>query len=395
MSSAFIPYARQSIDSSDITAVSESLKNEMITRGPLVEQFEKAVAEYCGAKYAVAFSSASTALLGAYQAAQTNQRDRIICTPNTFVTSVSSGLYANATPTFVDIDLDNGAFNIDHVLYTLEKPSTQGKSIIVPVHFAGIAVDMQRLDDNLQDPNTIIIEDAAHAIGSRYKDGQRVGSCAWSHMTVFSFHPAKTMTTGEGGIVTTNDDELYNRLKCMRNSGIERQPERMEAAPKPWYYEVQELSSNFNMTEFQAALGISQLNRLDSFVEKRRQLTAVYRERLGSCRHIRLFNPSYDVDTCYHLFVAQINFAVCKTTREQVMRALHSEGIGTQVHYIPVYRHPYMQKICGQIEAYFPAMEEYYAKALTLPLYFDLTSEQVHKICDRLLKILKIPYTLK
>lgn len=389
MSDEFIPYARQSINASDLQGVNEALNSPMITRGPNVEKFEQAIASYCGATYGVAFNSGSTALLAACHAAKVNSFDRLISTPNTFVATIGSAVQYGATPKFMDIDPLTGNINLKQIEYTLEQPYSRGRPIIIPVHFSGIPVDVEAIDNSLKDPDAIIIEDAAHAIGSCYKDGKRVGSCAHSQMTMFSFHPAKTITTCEGGMVTTNDEQLYRNLMRYRNNGIERDPRYLENKPAPWYYEVKELTNNTNFTEFQGALGLSQLARIDEFAAKRRQLVTLYRKLLKGIPHITLFTDEYDSRTVFHLFVVQIDFTAFSTTREEVMEALKRQGIGTQVHYIPVYSHPYFRKMCGDISSYFPEMESYYAKALSLPLYYDLTFSQVEKVVEILLSILK------
>lgn len=389
MTDEFIPYARQSINASDLQSVSAALNSPLITRGPYVEKFEQSIADYCGATYAVAFNSGSTALLAACYAVKVNAFDRLISTPNTFVATIGSAVQFGATPKFLDIEPLTGNINLKQIEYTLEQPYSRGRPIIAPVHFAGIPVDVAAIDEALKDPEAIIIEDGCHALGSCYKSGKRVGSCEHSQMTIFSFHPAKTITTGEGGMVTTNDEQLYRNLKLYRNNGIERSSDYLENSPKPWYYEVQELTNNTHLTELQAALGLSQLDRLDAFISKRRQLVALYRKLLKGAPHLTLFTDEYDHRTAFHLFVVQIDFAAYHTTREHVMEALAAQGIGTQVHYIPVYSHPHFRRMCGDISDYFPAMEDYYAKALSLPLYFDLTFEQVERVADTLLKTLK------
>lgn len=384
-----IPYAKQSIDDNDRQNVVEALNQDFITRGPKVEAFEKAIASYCGAQYAVAFNSGTTALFACCYAAQVNQFDRLIVSPNTFVASV--GCAAGATPVFVDIERTTGNFNLEQVNFTLQKPFSRGRPVIMAVHFAGRPVDMQKLDLSICHPDAIVIEDAAHAIGSEYPSGEKVGSCAFSHMTMFSFHPAKTITTGEGGMVTTNDPELYHRLLAYRNNGIEREqrylvnPHAKEAVE---YYEVQDITGNFHMTDMQAALGLSQLARIDKFIDKRRKVVRHYRHLLKDARHIMLFDESQDPKIAPHLFVVQIDYAKCKTTREKVMARLKEKGIGTQVHYIPVYRHPYYMKRCGDIREYFPETEKYYEQALSLPLYYDLDLKDVERVCQELKNII-------
>jgi dTDP-4-amino-4,6-dideoxygalactose transaminase len=385
----FLPYAKQHISKEDLEAVQSALSQPIITRGPLVEAFEKEFTDFCGAKYAVAFNNASAALAAAYHAANVGPNDRVITTPNSFVASISPAIEHSARPIFVDIDRNTGNLNLEHALLNINQLQSKGKAIAVPVHFSGIPVDIQALDAQIANHQTIIIEDAAHALGSCYKDGTKVGACTWSHMTVFSFHPAKTITTGEGGIVTTNDPHLYHQLKCARGNGIERDPHHLSQQPYPGYYEVKFLSGNYNFTEMQAALGLSQLKQLPQFVEKRQQLMELYRHKLSSIEHVRLFSVPANVTIGYHLCVVQIDFAACKTTRKAVMEELYSLGIGTQVHYIPLYRHPFFMRVAGDISEYFPEMEGYYAEALSLPLYYDLSEEDVDRVVSSLKKVLR------
>lgn len=363
-----IPYAHQSINDHDIQAAAETLKGNWITRSEKVEAFEKAVASYCGAAYAVAFNSASTALQAAYHAANLSSTDRVITTPNSYIASCAAPFQKNANVIFLDIDPRTGNLDLEQAVENINLSHSRGRTLFVPVHFAGVAFDMQSLDSKIKDPDLIVIEDAAHALGSYYPDGQtKVGSCQWSQMTVFSFHPAKTITTGEGGMVTTNDPTLFEKLKLFRNNGIRRL--------NTWEYDIEELSSNYNFTEFQAALGLSQLQRIDTFIEKRQALVRAYREKLS---HLTLFTPEFDHLTAPHLFVIQADFK--KKSRLQVMTELQSQGIGTQIHYTPIYRFTFFTKTRGDISPYFPQMEQYYSKALTLPLYYDLTLEDLDKI---------------
>lgn len=378
----FIPYAKQSITPEDIGQVADALKQELITRGPLVEAFEKALADYCGAAYAVAFNSGTSALHAAYFAADIGPYDRCLTTPNTFIATAGAAVARKAHPIFIDIDRSTGNLDINQLAYNLEDHPSRGKTVILPVHFSGIAMDIERIDAAIIDPWAVIIEDAAHALGSQYKNGMKVGSCAWSQMTMFSFHPAKQITTGEGGMVTTNDPELVYRLKLFRDNGIER-------TDIPGYYAVHDLTGNFHMTDFQAALGLSQLQRLDQIVEKRRQLIKAYREELKDVPHLKMLSEENDAETSFHLCVTQIDFAAYKKSRENVMRKLKEKGIGTQVHYIPLYRHPVFAKTMGDISEYFPQTEGYYAQELSLPLFKDLTFEEVKYVCDTLKTCLK------
>jgi UDP-4-amino-4,6-dideoxy-L-N-acetyl-beta-L-altrosamine transaminase len=388
----FIPYAHQSINEDDIQAVSRALSAELITRGPYVQEFEKTIADYCGVTYAVAFNSGSTALIAACHALQIGPHDRLISTPNTFATTVSAAMRYGAKPTFIDIDLETGNLDLDQLeTFLKDKHFSRGRTLILPVDFAGIPVDMQKLDSLIRDPNTIVIEDAAHALGSTYKDGKKVGSCSWSDLTIFSFHPAKTITTGEGGMVTTNDPEIYRRLLLFRNNCIERDKDHLKGNLSNFYegyYEVVDMTSNYHMTEFQAALGLSQFKRLNQFIEKRRALIQKYRELFKDYPGIKLFSDSSDMRTAFHLCVAQIDFGSYKIKRAEVMAKLKEQGIGTQVHYIPVYHHPFFNKHEEDLGEQFPNMEKYYSQALSLPLYYDLKMEAVEFVVDTLKRIL-------
>lgn len=385
----FLPYAKPSIDKTDIEEVTKALRSDIITRGPYVEAFEKAIADYCNVNFAVAFNSGTSALMASYYAAEIGPKDKLITTPNTFVATAGAALLRGATPIFLDIDRSSGNLDLQQLEHTLSLPLSRGRLCVAPVHFAGLPVDMRKIDQMIHNPNVIVIEDAAHALGSTYSSGEKVGSCNWSHMTMFSFHPAKTMTTAEGGIVTTQDETLYHRLKKFRDNGIEREEAYLQGQASPWYYEVQDLTGNYHFTEMQAALGLSQLKRIDAFIEKRRELMGLYRRLLKEIPHIRLFSEEYDPYTAYHLCVVQIDFQAYKTTRADVMRKMREKNIATQVHYIPLYRHPYFQKACGNIEPYFPETEAYYAQALSLPLYYDLRSQDVERVVDTLKNILK------
>lgn len=387
--SSFIPYARQSINSEDLASVTKSLSSCWITRGPQVEAFETTLANYCDVKYAVAFNSGSSALAAAYYAAETCSHDRVITTPNSFIASVGAGVKFGASPVFVDIDPNTANVDIDQMVYNANRPISRGRPILLPVHFAGVPVNMQRLDREISNPNAVVIEDASHALGSLYfPNGPKVGSCQWSHMTVFSFHPAKTITTGEGGMVTTNNPDYYHRLKLYRNNGIEKDQPYLEGESSPWYYEVKELTDNHNFTEFQAALGCSQFSRLNQFIDKRLKLMKAYRESLSGWENVSLLTPEFDQSIAFHLSVVKVNFNAFKTTRAEVMNKLLSKNIGTQVHYIPLYKHPVFVKKYGEVSPFFPKMEEYYSQALSLPLYYDLTVENVVNVVEALKEVL-------
>lgn len=386
----FFPYGQQSINQADIDEVTSVLKSSVITRGPVVKAFEESVANYTGARYGVAFTSGSTALLAAYSVLEVGPKDKFLVSPNTFIATSSFATERHARCVFIDIDRQTGNLDLENLKLNLEFHSTTGKLIIAPVHFAGIAIDMEKLKNLIKGSNVYIVEDAAHALGSRYPNLQKVGSCTYSDMTIFSFHPLKNITTGEGGMVMTNDDELYRRLLLFRNSGIERDPNYLEEPAAPWYYEVQKISNNYHLTEFQAALGLSQMKRLDEFSKKRKMLVKYYRKKLKGLAPIQLFNEAADELTCYHLMTIQINFKAVKKNRTEVMNELKRCGIGTQYHYIPLYRHPCYRKVMGELEEYYPEMELYYQQALTLPLYYDLSTENIDYIVENLKEVLKI-----
>lgn len=384
----FIPYARQSIDENDIRRVTASLKSDIITRGPLVEEFECAIAQYCNARFAVAFNTGTTALKASCFAADVSTFDHIITSPNTFAATVTAGLGLGAKCLLSDIEFDTGNIDIQNIAPRINQNQSRGRDIIIPVHYSGIPVSIPKIEKMIKDPNTLIIEDAAHALGSIHPNGEKVGACSLSDMTMFSFHPAKTITTGEGGMITTNSEHLYNRLLLYRNNGIQRDPKFMKQDPGPWYYEVGEMTGNYNFTEFQAALGLSQLKKLESFILARRHLIHTYREQLKGAPHITMSDPKYDLQTAYHLCVVKIDFEAYGKTRAQVMRELKAQGIGTQVHYIPIYRHPFFTSLFGEQEEQFPQMEKFYSAQLSLPLYADLKETQVKQVCNTLLSVL-------
>lgn len=385
----FIPYTKQTLEKEDVEQVAVVLNEELITRGPHVEAFEKAVADYCGAQYAVSFNSGTTALNAAAYAGNIGQFDDCLTTPNSFIASAGCASLRGAKTVFLDIDRSTGNLNLDYLQFNLEKKKTRGKTVVIPVHFAGIAVDMEKLESVITDPNVLVIEDAAHAFGSKYKDGSRVGSCKWSNMTVFSFHPAKQVTTGEGGMVLTNDEELFFRLKLYRNNGIIREGEHLFGTQALGYYEVHDLTGNYHLTDFQAALGNSQFKRIDQTVEKRRKLIKEYRKLLKKTQNIKMFSEEFDDMTSFHLAVVQIDFEAFGTSHEKVMQTLQEKGIGTQRHYIPIYRHPVFLKSSGDISEYFPEMERYYKEALSLPLYTSLKIEEVRYVVETLITCLK------
>jgi UDP-4-amino-4,6-dideoxy-L-N-acetyl-beta-L-altrosamine transaminase len=363
----FIPYVRQNINDEDISMVVEALKADIITRGARVEEFERAVAKYCDVKFAVAFSSGSAALLASCYAAEVCSRDRVVTSPNTFIATAAAAVHCRAQVSFADIDYDSGNIDLDDLEQKINFSMLTGREVLIPVHYSGIAVDMHDLQRRIKKTDTIVIEDASHALGGYYPTGEKVGACMCSDMTMFSFHPSKNITTGEGGMVTTNDEKLYRRLLLFRNNGIQRDG-------TPGHYVISELSGNYNLTDFQAALGLSQLRRLDEFIQKKKQVVKWYRERL---QNLTLPLEKYDECSGHHLFVVKIDFEDWGIKRVDLMKAMRGENIGTEVHYIPLYK----QRPFNKHEE-LKNTEKFYSQALTLPLYYGLTEKNVDYICD-------------
>lgn len=379
-----IPYGRQWIDADDEAAVLAVLRSDFLTQGPETKAFEDALAAYVGAKYCVAVANATAGLHIAMQALDLNADGgdgEGITAPNTFVATSNAMAYVGLKPVFADIDPET--FNLSpEATRAAITPRTR---LIAPVHFAGLPADMTAFAAIAREHGLKVIEDAAHAIGSEYPDGGKVGNCAHSDLTVFSFHPVKTMTTGEGGAITTNDPELYERLLMLRSHGITRDPARMKGLGAggdsgPWVYEQQALGWNFRMTEMQAALGRSQLGKLDAFRDRRAAIIARYRAALAGLNWLELPHDAGDQRVCYHLFVVRIDYGAIGKTRAEVMAALRAAGVGTQVHYIPVHTQPWYGETYGYRAGDQPAAEAYYDRCLSLPLYPAMTDADVDTV---------------
>lgn len=385
MTSPVLGYGRQSIDQSDIDAVVSVLRSDFLTQGPAVERFEAALAERVGARHAVAVSSGTAGLHIACLTAEMRHGDHGVTAALTFAASSNCFLYAGGEASFVDVD--SSALGV--APGELEKALRLRPEIkvIIPVHFAGLAHAPGEILDLAK--GRIVIEDAAHAIGGTYPCGRPVGCGAYAEMSVFSFHPVKTVTTGEGGAIVTNNRELALRLKALRSHGIERDPARFVGADvredgriKPWLYEQQMLGFNYRMTDIQAALGMSQLMKLDRFLERRRAIARRYDEAFAGLPHMRLpqSTPEDRARSGHHLYIAQFDFAAMGTTRTAFMTTLREHRVGSQVHYIPVYRHPYYAKRYGFTPDAFPNAEQYYSSCLSLPFYPALTDEDVEHV---------------
>lgn len=383
-----IPYGRQDINQADIQAVIEVLQSDWLTQGPNLEQFEKKVAAYCGATYGVAVNSATSALHIACLAAELGPNDILWTTPNTFVASANCGRYCGATVDFVDIDSRTYNMSVEKLEEKLVNAKKEGKlpKVVIPVHFAGQSCQMDRISMLAKEYGFIVIEDASHAIGGRYKD-QRVGSGAYSDMTVFSFHPVKIVTTAEGGMVLTNNQQFYERLIRFRSHGITRKPELMtEEIHGPWYYQQIDLGYNYRMTDLQAALGLSQMDRLDEFVTKRQAIAAKYNQTLQGLPLLLPWQHP-DMYSSYHLYVICLQEDKIEETHKQVFVELRQAGIGVNLHYIPVHTQPYYRQL-GFEWGDFPISERYYQTAISIPMYSAMTEADQNEVIRVLKEVL-------
>ena len=366
-----IYYGRQDISLEDIDAVRAVLASDFLTQGPEIERFEQAVASYCGAKYAVAVSSATAALHIACSAAGLSAGDTLWTSPNTFVASANCGRYCGADVDFVDIDPRTYNMSVEALKEKLHSAEKKPK-VIIPVHFSGQPCDMAEIYRHAKEHDITIIEDASHAIGAEYQ-GDRIGSCKYSDMTVFSFHPVKIITTGEGGMVLTNDQDLYKQLKLLRVHGITRDVKQMSHNDGPWYYEQIALGYNYRMTDMQAALGRSQMERLPQFLERRRYLAKRYDELLKNLP-LTLPYQMESTNSSWHLYVVRLH-QTAKISKVEIFKRMAERGITLNLHYIPVHLHPYY-KALGFSAGDFPMSEQYYDAVFTLPLYYGLTDAQ-------------------
>jgi len=392
-----IPYGRQSISSSDIKSVVSVLKSKWLTQGPAIPEFEATLASFCGAKFAVAVSSGTAALHLACRAAGLSRGDEAITTPLSFVATSNSVLFTGARPVFVDIDPNT--LNIDAA--EIERRITGKTKVILPVHFGGYSVNLKEISRIAKKRNLIVIEDGCHALGGRYKiDSKwyRVGSCSHSKACVFSFHPVKTMTTGEGGAITTNDESFYKMLVLLRTHGITKDPQKFQNPDmafwyenhskqvSPWYYEMQELGFNYRITDFQAALGLSQLHRVKSWIKRRTKIAAFYDRAFAKLPGIVLRKNFPDSKPAHHIYILQLT-SQARLSRVKLFAELLRRGIIPQVHYIPIHRQPYYQKL-GYRKGDFPEVEKYYDQALTLPLFPAMKDSEVRYVVQTVLALL-------
>ena len=380
-------YGKQSIDQNDIDAVVEVLKSDFLTQGPAIEKFEKCVSEYCGAKYAVAVTSATAALHISCLATGLGKGDILWTSPITFTASANCGRYCGADVDFVDIDPSTYNMSIAELEKKLQAAEIKPR-VVVPVHLAGQSCEMDKIYKLSQKYGFKVIEDASHAIGADYKE-TKVGCCKYSDMTVFSFHPVKIVTTGEGGMVLTNDKDLYEKLVLYRSHGITRDPKLMTGtADGPWYYQQIDLGFNYRMTDMQAALGYSQMQKVNEFVSKRRYLAKRYNELLKNINGIQLPDQNEDTKSSWHLYVVRVDFSKISKTKNQIFAEMKEKGICLNLHYIPVHTQPYYENL-GFKGGDFPNSEKYYEEAFTLPLYYSLTDEQQDHIVKSLVEVLQ------
>lgn len=377
---SYLSYGKQTIDDSDINQVIKVLKGDYLTTGPYVKEFEDKVAKYVGAKHAVAVSNGTAALHIACFAAGIGKGDEVIVSPITFAASANAVLYCEGTPVFADIDPKT--YNIDPDKIE-EKISDKTKAII-PVDFSGQSVDMDKIKEIAKKYNLLIIEDAAHALGSDYK-GRKVGSQA--DMVEFSFHPVKPITTAEGGIVTTNSDELYNKMLMFRTHGITRDVNFLDENHGPWYYEQHYLGYNYRLTDLQSALGTSQMDKLEGFIDRRRSIAKKYNEAFKNLDGIKIpFEADYS-NSGWHIYVIKIDTEVLNVSRKEIFEALQAENIGVNVHYLPVYLHPYYKNL-GYKEGNCPNAEELYKKMITLPIFPGMTDEDIDDVVNAVKKVI-------
>ncbi|EJQ32313.1 UDP-4-keto-6-deoxy-N-acetylglucosamine 4-aminotransferase [Bacillus toyonensis] len=375
----YLPYGQQQIDEYDIQSVVDVLKGDFLTTGPMVQKFERAIAKYAGAKYAVSFSNGTAALHAACYAAGITEGDEVITTPMTFVASANCILYQGGKPVFADID--NETYNISPK--SIEEKITNKTKAIIPVHFTGQPVELNAIQKIAKENNLIIIEDAAHALGATYKN-KKIGSIG--DMTMFSFHPVKHITTGEGGVITTNNPLFYEKLIQFRTHGIERNPQKLLENHGPWYYEMQFLGYNYRLTDIQAALGLSQLSKLDSFIKTRKKYVDIYNKEFSYLSEITIPKQLPQTDSSWHLYIIRLNTKLLKCNRKEIYEALQRENIGVNVHYIPVHLQPFYQKL-GYGKGICPQAENIYEEIITLPLFPKMTEADVWDVIQAVRKV--------
>lgn len=381
-----IPYGRQEITEEDIKAVEQILRSDFLTQGPTVPKFESIVTDYCEAKYGVAVNSATSALHIACLALGLKSGDRLWTSPITFVASANCALYCGATIDFVDIDPATYNISIKELIKKLKQAKNDGTlpKILIPVHFAGQPCDMEKIFELSKEYGFRIIEDASHAIGSK-QNGVPTGKCLYSDITVFSFHPVKIITTGEGGMAVTNNIDLAEKMQLLRSHGITRDKSKMQQThSEPWYYEQIALGFNYRMTDIQAALGISQIMRINKYITRRHEIANHYNKNL---KDLPIKLPLNNNESAFHLYVIRLNLDVVQSTREAIFNELRARNLGVNVHYIPVYKQPYFKKLLTPF-GHYPESEKYYEEAISLPIYPSLSNIEIDNISLTLREII-------
>ncbi len=378
---AFLPYGRQYIDEDDIKAVVDTLRSDYVTCGPKIDEFENLVSEFVGAKYAVAVSSGTAALHAACFAAGIKAGDEVITTPMTFAASANCILYMGGKPVFADIETNTYNINPEEI----ERKITSETKAIIPVDFTGQPVNLDAIKRIAEKNGLMVIEDAAHALGAEYK-GNKIGSI--SDMTIFSFHPVKHITTGEGGIITTDSAELFEKLRMFRTHGITRDSGKMIENDGAWYYEMLELGFNYRITDIQAALGISQMKKIGKFLERRIEIAERYNKELSKLEELVMPFQDINCRSAWHLYVLKLKLDRLKAGRKEVFDALRAENIGVNVHYIPVYYHPYYKKL-GYEKGLCPNAEKLYDEIITLPLHPSMNNTDADDVIDAVRKVLE------
>ncbi|MDR0581182.1 MAG: UDP-4-amino-4,6-dideoxy-N-acetyl-beta-L-altrosamine transaminase [Holosporaceae bacterium] len=374
-------YGRQNITQEDIDAVVEALRSDFLSQGPKIKEFEVAICDYTGAKYCVVAANATAALHITMMALGISSGDEVITTPITFMASANCVGYVGGSIKFADIDLETANIHVDEI----KKHITAKTKAIIPVHYAGQSCHMAVIGSLAKERGIFVVEDAAHAIGSDYQN-TKVGSCAHSHMTVFSFHPVKNMTTGEGGAITTNDEKLYEKLLLLRAHGMEKSPEIATASGR-WFYEMHHPGFNYRMTDLQAALGISQLKRIEQFKEKRCHMVLLYQKLFAKDDRISFLEEKEYSNACFHLCPALLDFESLRIDKKKFFNDLWEAGLHLQVHYIPVHWFHHYKNL-GFSRGDFPKAEEYYERTISLPLYPGLSDDEIEYITRTFTRVL-------
>jgi len=370
-----IPYSKQCIDEEDKKAVLEVLNSDFLTQGPEIRKFERALADYCSVKYCVAFNTATTALYASCFALDLNKNDSFITTPISFVSTANAGVYCGAKPIFCDIEPKTGNMDVGLIGDLIEKNTR----LIIGVDYGGNPLQWDRLKEMAEKHGLKLIDDASHALGAEYK-GKKIGSCEFCDITIFSFHPVKPITTAEGGAALTNDKAVYKKLLMFRNHGITKEAKDFEfSSDGDWYYEMQFLSFNGRISDMQAALGLSQLKKIDGFIERRRAIAKLYRDRFKNSEFFDFTEETKDAKSGYHLLPVLLKDDFIDR-KQEIFRDLRSKGIGVQVHYIPIYKQPFYRRFVPDV--YCPNAEEFYKRELSLPVFPCLKKEDLELVFE-------------